>query len=241
MDARNVERCTQPIMMTRKFCIGILASAFVIGGGGSARASVIVVDDLYVSGDYGQTQAQQQQDLYECDTWATGQTGFDPSIPGGGVPPGENATRRTEYRRAMTACLEARGYTVRMAPPPPPVAPDSPTPPQKWEFIGRYQSPIGRGRDNAVIDLTSSYNLDYVVHYMWVGGGFVQQDGQWAPGPGLWAFYNLDIDCKHHTFKERRFINHEGSFPASDDKWIAIKDGWQPMQLAEKRVCSWMS
>jgi hypothetical protein len=229
MDARNAEHRTQSIMMTRKFCIGILASAFLIGSGGSVQASVIVVDNLYVSANNGQTQAQQQQDLYACKTWATGQTGS-----GGGVSPGENATRGSEYGRALTVCLEARGYTVQQA-----EAVPRPWPPQKWEFIGRYQSP-SLGRDNAVIDLTSSYNLEYVVHYVWVGGGFVQQDGQWAHGPGLWAFYNLDIDCKHHTFKERRFINQVGSFPPSDDKWIAIKDGWQPMQLAEKRVCDWM-
>jgi len=41
------------------------------------------------------------------------QTGFDPSQSGGGVSASENAARRSEYLRAIGACLDARGYTVR--------------------------------------------------------------------------------------------------------------------------------
>lgn len=132
----------------------------------------------------GQTPEQQDRDRYECSTWATQQTGFDPSAPG--VPPHErvavvpgppptgagtaigavtgailgaaiarpwqaapaalagavvggaignaaeqsNAQPRTvvvpdrraqaaqlqqaaDYKRAVAACLDARGYTVR--------------------------------------------------------------------------------------------------------------------------------
>jgi hypothetical protein len=132
----------------------------------------------------GQTPEQQDRDRYECSTWATQQTGFDPSAPG--VPPHErvavvpgppptgagtaigavtgailgaaiarpwqaapaalagavvggaignaaeqsNAQPRTvvvqdrraqaaqlqqaaDYKRAIAACLDARGYTVR--------------------------------------------------------------------------------------------------------------------------------
>jgi Glycine zipper 2TM domain len=132
----------------------------------------------------GQTPQQQDRDRYECSTWATQQTGFDPSAPG--VPPHErvavvpgppptgagtaigavtgailgaaiarpwqaapaalagavvggaignaaeqsNAQPRTvvvqdrraqaaqlqqaaDYKRAIAACLDARGYTVR--------------------------------------------------------------------------------------------------------------------------------
>ncbi len=44
---------------------------------------------------------------------ATGQTGFDPTQPGGGVAPDQNGARRQQYQRAMTACLEARGYSVQ--------------------------------------------------------------------------------------------------------------------------------
>jgi opacity protein-like surface antigen len=68
----------------------------------------------------GQTQEQQWADRYDCHRWAKTQTGFDPTQPAGGVPPSENASRREGYRRAMTACLEGRGYTVQYGAPPQP-------------------------------------------------------------------------------------------------------------------------
>ena len=61
----------------------------------------------------GQTADQQKKDESECYTWAVQQTGFDPSVPEGGVPESQGAARRDDYLRAITACLEARGYTVR--------------------------------------------------------------------------------------------------------------------------------
>ena len=56
---------------------------------------------LYSYPLHGQTAEQQDRDRYECTTWATQQTGFDPSSPGtperervrvvaGGPPPGAN-------------------------------------------------------------------------------------------------------------------------------------------------------
>jgi hypothetical protein len=68
---------------------------------------------LYIYPKTGQTPSQQAQDRYECHSWAAGQTGFDPTQAGGGVAPDQNGTRREQYRRAMTACLEARGYSVQ--------------------------------------------------------------------------------------------------------------------------------
>jgi hypothetical protein len=47
----------------------------------------------------GQTDAQQATDRAECQQWAGSQTG--------------GAGRPDEFRRAMTACAEARGYSVR--------------------------------------------------------------------------------------------------------------------------------
>lgn len=71
-------------------------------------------DDFYIYPRSGQTPEQQSADRYECHSWAKTQTGFDPTQPVGGVSPGAspNATR-DQYRRAITACLEARGYSVR--------------------------------------------------------------------------------------------------------------------------------
>lgn len=249
MNAQKVPYRTQSIVTTRKFCLGMLATLFVIGGN-SARASVIIADGLQILANSSQTQTQTELDLYACATWATDQTGFDPITHAGGIPPAESTARDSEYRRAMAACLQGRGYSVSMtttpaptavSPAPRPVAAvstaNSPAPPGKWEFLGKYQSPMGVGPVSAVIDLTSSYNYDYIVYYVWVGGGFVQRDGNWAPGSAQWASSNLDINCQRHTFREHRFINQAGSIPRSGDQWVAIKDGWQPIQLAEKQVC----
>jgi len=70
-------------------------------------------DDLFVYPKNGQSSEQQAADRYECHAWARGQTGFDPTEPQGGVPASDTAQRRSDYLRAMTACLEARGYSVR--------------------------------------------------------------------------------------------------------------------------------
>jgi len=70
-------------------------------------------DDFFVYPKNGQSPEQQSQDRYECHAWASNQTGFDPTKPGGGVSPDQNGAKRDQYRRAMTACLDARGYTVQ--------------------------------------------------------------------------------------------------------------------------------
>jgi hypothetical protein len=64
--------------------------------------------DLYVYPRNGQTDEQTQNDRYECHAWAVSQSGFDPTRSqqqGGGNP--------ADYRQAMAACLDARGYTTR--------------------------------------------------------------------------------------------------------------------------------
>jgi hypothetical protein len=57
----------------------------------------------------GQSPDQQATDKYECYKWAVSQLGYDPTTAGGGT------VRRdlTDYNRAQTACLEARGYSVK--------------------------------------------------------------------------------------------------------------------------------
>ena len=70
-------------------------------------------DDFYVYPRNGQTQEQQAADRYECHNWAKSQTGFDPTQPAGGAPGGDNGAPRAQYQRAITACLEARGYSVK--------------------------------------------------------------------------------------------------------------------------------
>ena len=70
-------------------------------------------EDFYVYPKNGQTPEQQSADRFECYTWSKRQTGFDPTQAGGGVAPDQAAHKREEYRRALTACLEGRGYSVK--------------------------------------------------------------------------------------------------------------------------------
>jgi hypothetical protein len=67
--------------------------------------------DLIIYPKNGQSKDQQAADQFECHTWAKGQTGFDPTQPGGGAQGGA-AMNRSNYDRAMSACLQARGYQV---------------------------------------------------------------------------------------------------------------------------------
>jgi hypothetical protein len=70
-----------------------------------------VQEDLMIYPKNGQTKEQQAADQFECHNWASGQTGFDPTQPGGGTP-GNPDTARSNYNRAMSACLQGRGYQV---------------------------------------------------------------------------------------------------------------------------------
>jgi hypothetical protein len=70
-------------------------------------------DDLFIYPQNGQTQDQQSSDKYECHKWANQQTGYDPTQSGGGVSADQADARRADYQRAMRACLEGRGYSVR--------------------------------------------------------------------------------------------------------------------------------
>jgi hypothetical protein len=67
--------------------------------------------DLIIYPKNGQSRDQQAADQYECNNWAKGQTGFDPTQPNGGVA-GDPGRARSTYDRAMAACLTGRGYQV---------------------------------------------------------------------------------------------------------------------------------
>ncbi len=73
----------------------------------------MAADDFFLYPKNGQTAEQQSVDRYECHSWSKSQTGFDPTQSDGGVPLAQNTEKREHYRRAMTACLEARGYSVK--------------------------------------------------------------------------------------------------------------------------------
>lgn len=68
---------------------------------------------LFIYPKEGQSEEQQAKDRYQCHGWAVTQSGFDPTRAGGGVPVEQYVGKRDEYHRAMKACLEARGYSVK--------------------------------------------------------------------------------------------------------------------------------
>jgi opacity protein-like surface antigen len=82
-------------------------------------------DNLTITAKNGQSDQQQWADRYECHKWAKDQSGFDPTLRAPSeMSGGEINSRRDQYRRAFTACLEGRGYAVQYGhPASPAVAP----------------------------------------------------------------------------------------------------------------------
>jgi hypothetical protein len=67
--------------------------------GGAPPSGPAYGDGLFAYPKNGQTDAQQTSDRSECAQWAGAQTG-------------QTASNTMDYRRAMTACLQGRGYSV---------------------------------------------------------------------------------------------------------------------------------
>src|ERR1700733_11891658 len=88
------------------------------------QAGAVRSDNLTITPKNGQSEKQQWADRYECHKWAKDQSGFDPTqrTPEG-VTAEEINSRRDQYRRAFSACLEGRGYTVQYGQAPSPGAP----------------------------------------------------------------------------------------------------------------------
>ena len=68
---------------------------------------------VFIYPNQGQDEKQQADDRYDCHRWAVSQTGYDPTQPPPGLTPDQSSQKRADYRRAMGACLEGRGYTVK--------------------------------------------------------------------------------------------------------------------------------
>jgi len=63
--------------------------------------------NLFVYPRAGQGENERANDRHDCHLWAVGETDFDPTLE-----QSSSALERSDYRRAITACLEAREYTV---------------------------------------------------------------------------------------------------------------------------------
>ncbi|HSD39520.1 MAG TPA: DUF6515 family protein [Rhodocyclaceae bacterium] len=70
-------------------------------------------DKSFVYPRNGQSQKQQDKDHYECHAWAVDQSGFDPTQAYGGVSADQVNSKSADYQRALSACMDGRGYTVR--------------------------------------------------------------------------------------------------------------------------------
>ena len=71
------------------------------------EANEYVGSEIFAYPNNGQSQAKQDSDRYECYLWAVEQTGFDPATLD------QDSDNASYYRRAVTACLVSREYTVR--------------------------------------------------------------------------------------------------------------------------------
>lgn len=83
------------------------------GANSPGSAAQVPAEDFFVYPKNGQSPEQQSADRFECYNWSKQQTGFDPTQSGGGVAPDQATGKREAYRRAMTACLEGRGYSIK--------------------------------------------------------------------------------------------------------------------------------
>jgi hypothetical protein len=79
----------------------LLALAVFLTGAG-----VAVAEDVFIYPSKGQNPQQQEQDKYECHTWAKQQSGFDPTNP----PPASTATPSPQSGSAGGAV--ARGAVI---------------------------------------------------------------------------------------------------------------------------------
>jgi hypothetical protein len=68
---------------------------------------------IFIYPRQGQSEELQAKDRYECHRWAASQTHYDPTQPTSGIPEAQVNQMRADYQRAMGACLDGRGYTMR--------------------------------------------------------------------------------------------------------------------------------
>ena len=64
---------------------------------------------LYVYPNEGQSEEQQAKDRYACHLWAVSESDVDPTLEDQVF----TDKQQSDYKRAITACLEGRGYTVK--------------------------------------------------------------------------------------------------------------------------------
>lgn len=75
--------------------------------GSDVALARVTSDDLIIYPKNNQSDKQRAKDRLQCHQWSTKETGYDPGVPD------EGGHLRKRYRKAITVCLEARGYAVK--------------------------------------------------------------------------------------------------------------------------------
>jgi len=75
--------------------------------------TTVLTSELYVYPKRGQSEQQQSEDRFACHQWAVKETGYDPSQPPQNLRGAALGAKREDYQRAIKACLDAKGYSVR--------------------------------------------------------------------------------------------------------------------------------
>ncbi len=70
-------------------------------------------DELFIYPKQGQSEQKQADDRYACHRWSVTQTNYDPTLPPENLSASAVSGKSDAYQRAMRACLEGRGYSVR--------------------------------------------------------------------------------------------------------------------------------
>jgi hypothetical protein len=69
---------------------------------------------IFIYPRQGQSEQQLVTDRNECHNWAMDKTGYDPTkAPPADMPATETARKSSDYHRALGACLDGRGYSMR--------------------------------------------------------------------------------------------------------------------------------
>jgi hypothetical protein len=68
---------------------------------------------MFIYPRQGQSEEKKADDFDKCHNSAVGQTGFDQENPPAGPPDAQAIQKSGNYFRAISACLDAQGYTVR--------------------------------------------------------------------------------------------------------------------------------
>lgn len=72
-----------------------------------------LAEQLFIYPKQGQSEKKQADDRYECHRWSVSQTDYDPSKPPENMKQPELVLKHESYNKAIKACLEGRGYSVR--------------------------------------------------------------------------------------------------------------------------------